>query len=217
MIPARRCLVAEDHPAMAAALVDLLEESGFEIIGPAPDGPRAVVLAEETRPDIALVDYRMPRLGGAELVSRLREAAPRTPILVYTAETGESLVREVFAAGAAGIVLKEAPLTDLVRALEAVADGRSYVDPAAVPLEAYGRDHTALTVRELDVLRLLAEGLGHEEIGRRLSISPETVRTHVRKATNRRGAATRTQAVATALRRGLISSGCPCRPRAAVL
>ena len=207
MTRARRCLVAEDHPAMAAALVDLLEASGFEIVGPAPDGLRAVALAEETRPDIALVDYRMPRLGGAELVSRLRKAAPRTPILVYTAEAGEAVVREVFAAGAAGLVLKEAPLTDLVRALDAVADGRSYVDPAAVPSElaVYGRDRAALTARELDVLRLLAEGLGHEEIGRRLSISAETVRTHVRKATERLGAATRTQAVATALRRGLIS------------
>jgi DNA-binding NarL/FixJ family response regulator len=203
----RRCLVADDHPAMAAAVANLLEDSGFEVIGPVSDGPRAVALVEQARPDVALVDYRMPRLGGAELVARLREAAPETPILVYTADAGEALVRDALTAGAAGVVLKEAPLTDLVRAVEAVACGRSYVDPAlaSVALLVRGTDRSALTERELDVLRLLAEGLRHEEIGRRLSISSETVRTHARKATARLGAGTRTQAVATALRRGLIS------------
>ena len=203
----RCCLVADDHPAMAAAVVGLLEDGGFEIAGPASDGLRAVALARQTRPDVALIDYRMPRLSGADLLAGMREAAPQTPILVYTADADEALVLDAFTAGAAGVALKEAPLSDLLRAVEAVAAGRSHVDPALASgsLLVRGMDRSALTERELDVLRLLAEGLGHEEMGRRLSISPETVRTHVRKAVDRLGAGTRTQAVATALRRGLIS------------
>ena len=99
-------------------------------------------------------------------------------------------------------MLKEAPLADLVRALEAALAGGSYLDPA---LQRDGVPSGKLTARELDVLRLLAEGLQHEEIGRRLGISSETVRTHLRKASDRLGATTRTQAVATALRLGLIA------------
>ena len=204
---ARRCLIADDHPAVAAAVGSLLEQHGFDVVGPASDGARAVAFAVESRPDVALIDYRMPRLGGAELVARLRVAVPETPVLVYTAEANDTLVRDAFAAGASGIVLKEAPLTDLVRAIEAVASGRSYVDSALAEGSVMSRStlQPTLTSRELDVLRLLAEGLSHEEIGRRLSISSETVRTHVRKATARLGAATRTQAVAIALRNHLIA------------
>jgi DNA-binding NarL/FixJ family response regulator len=111
------------------------------------------------------------------------------------------MAREVLAAGAAAIVLKEAPLADLLRAVQGAVSGRSYVDAALAHTAGVG---VGLTQRELDVLALLAEGLQHEDIGRRLGISSETVRTHLRKACDRLGAATRTQAVATALRQGLI-------------
>jgi DNA-binding NarL/FixJ family response regulator len=121
---------------------------------------------------------------------------------VYTADGDEKLADDVLGAGAVGLVLKEAPLADVVRALEAILAGGSYLDPA-VP-RTTGRKGK-LTERELAVLGLLAEGLQHEEIGRRLGISSETVRTHLRKACDRLGAATRTQAVATALRMGLIA------------
>jgi DNA-binding NarL/FixJ family response regulator len=151
---------------------------------------------------VALVDFRMPRLGGLELVRALREAAPETRIVVYTADADQTLARDVLEAGATALVLKEAPLSDIVRALEAALAGRSYLDPA---LGSTSERTQRLTQRELDVLELLAEGLQHEEIGRRLGISAETVRTHLRKASERLGAATRTQAVATALRLGLIS------------
>lgn len=196
-----RCLLADDHPALAAAVAAYLNENGFEVVGPAADGRRAVQLAEAEQPELALVDYRMPRLAGVELIEQLRAAAPETRIAVYTADADERVAQDALAAGAVALVLKEAPLADLVRALEAALAGASYLDPALARADARGK----LTRRELDVLGLLAEGLQHEEIGRRLGISSETVRTHLRKACDRLGASTRTQAVATALREGLIA------------
>ncbi len=197
-----RCLLADDHPALVAAVDPYLSENGFTVIGPAADGRRALALAEQEQPEVALVDFRMPRLGGLDLVRALREAAPDTRIVVYTADADQALARDVLEAGATALVLKEAPLSDIVRALEAALAGRSYLDPA---LGGVAERAHRLTQRELDVLELLAEGLQHEEIGRRLGISAETVRTHLRKASERLGAATHTQAVATALRLGLIA------------
>jgi DNA-binding NarL/FixJ family response regulator len=196
-----RCLLADDHPALTTAVAAYLAENGFHVVGPAPDGRRAVQLAEAEQPELALVDFRMPRLAGVELIEALRTVAPATRIAVYTADADERVAQDALAAGAVALVLKEAPLADLVRALEAALAGASYLDPALARTSARGK----LTARELDVLGLLAEGLQHEEIGRRLGISSETVRTHLRKACDRLGAATRTQAVATALREGLIS------------
>jgi DNA-binding NarL/FixJ family response regulator len=196
------CLLADDHPALCAAIASYLADNGFTVIGPAPDGRRAVGLAAAELPEVAVVDLRMPRLGGIELVRELLASSPATRVVVYTADADEQIARDVLEAGAAGLVLKEAPLADLVRALEAALAGRSYLDPAVA---STGEPRGRLTERELDVLRLLAEGLQHEDIGRRLGISAETVRTHLRKACDRLGATTRTQAVATALRDGLIA------------
>jgi DNA-binding NarL/FixJ family response regulator len=197
-----RCLLADDHPALTVAISAYLTENGFEVVGPVPDGRRAVLLAAECHPELAVIDYRMPRMSGVDLIHAIHEVSPETKIAVYTAEADEQLATEVLEAGAVALVLKEAPLADLVRALESALAGGSYLDPALTRDELPNRK---LTQRELDVLGLLAEGLQHEEIGRRLGISSETVRTHLRKASDRLGAATRTQAVATALRLGLIT------------
>jgi len=196
------CLLADDHPALIVAVSGFLGENGFRVVGPAADGRRAVALAAETTPELALVDWRMPRLSGVDLIRELLVASPKTGIAVYTAEGDEALARDAFDAGASALVLKEAPLADLVRALESVLGGGSYLDPAVSREKS---KTTSLTKRELDVLGLLAQGLQHEEIGRRLGISSETVRTHLRKACDRLGSTTRTQAVATALRMGLIA------------
>jgi DNA-binding NarL/FixJ family response regulator len=196
-----RCLVADDHPALTAALSQHLADAGYAIVGPAGDGRRAVELAAREQPDAAVVDYRMPRLAGAELVAELLRVSPQTTVCVYTAEGDDELARGVVEAGATAVVLKESPLSDLARVLAGARAGRVHLDPALRRTRRGGE----LTERELDVLRLLAEGLPHEEIGRRLGIGSETVRTHLRKASERLGASTRTQAVATALRLGLIA------------
>ena len=202
-----RCLLADDHPGLLVALSDFLERAGVEIVGVATDGREAVELAASATPDVALVDFRMPKLARTELIAAILEASPETRIVVYTAEADDLLVGDALRAGARGVVLKEAPLVDVTRALETVLGGRCYVDPAlaALALARPQNGNGALTPRERDVLKLLAEGLPHEEIGRRLGISGETVRTHVQKACDRLGASTRTQAVATALRQGLIA------------
>ena len=199
---APRCLVADDHPALSVAVCDVLAENGMDVVGPAADGARALELAREEQPELALLDYRMPRLEGAALVAALHEASPGTAILVYTAEASAQVARDALEAGASGLVLKDAPLADLGRALEAVRAGGSYVDPGVTHADAQAVE---LTARELDVLALTADGLSHEEIGARLGIGAETVRTHLKKACARLGASTRTQAVASALRLGLIA------------
>src|SRR4029079_11281146 len=142
-----------------------------------------------------------------DLVAAVIAASPQTKVVVYTADADDLLVGDALRAGASGVVLKEAPLVDVTRAIETVLGGRCYVDPAlaALALARPQGSNGRLTDRERDVLKLLAEGLQHEEIGRRLGIVGETVRTHVQKACDRLGASTRTQAVATALRQGLIA------------
>lgn len=197
-----RCLIADDHPALTSAVSAYLAKSGFEIVGPAADGRGAVDLVTTERPELALVDYRMPRLSGPDLVRAVKEASPETRIAIYTADADADVAETVFGAGASALILKAAPLEDLVRALQALLVGNSYLDPA---LHRPTQPASRLTERELEVLRLLAEGFPHEEIGKTLGISSETVRTHLRKASGRLGASTRTQAVATALRMGLIS------------
>jgi DNA-binding NarL/FixJ family response regulator len=200
-------VIADDHPAMLTAIADTLERSGVEIVGRASDGQDALAQIEATQPRVALMDVRMPRLSGIEVAKEAAVVAPNTSILFYTAYGDRALLSEALDVGARGFVLKEAPLPDLVRAVERVAAGEAYVDPvlAGVLVSAQTDAVPSLTQREREVLRLLADGLANEEIGKRLFISPETVRTHVRKAMAKLEADTRTQAVATALRQSLIS------------
>lgn len=208
MSKAVTCVVADDHPAVVAAVRDVLQAAGLSVVGQARDGAEALAQIEARRPDVALVDVRMPKLGGIEVARRSAKVSPATAVVLYTAYGDRALLTEALDAGARGFVLKEAPLTDLARATELVASGGTYVDPvlAGNVASATMNDTTAaLTLREREVLRLLAEGFSNEEVGSRLFISPETVRTHVRKAMGKLGAGTRTQAVATAMRNSLIA------------
>jgi DNA-binding NarL/FixJ family response regulator len=150
----------------------------------------------------------MPRGSGIEVAREVSRRFPATSVIVYTGFGDQSLLHEALDAGARGFVLKEAPLEDLVRAIELVSKGGTYVDPVlagSLARAVLGKESPILSPRERDVLRLLAGGHGNEEIGRELHISPETVRTHVRKAMQKLNADTRTQAVATAIRQSLIA------------
>jgi DNA-binding NarL/FixJ family response regulator len=202
------CVVADDHPAVVQAVSDVLEGSGVSVVGRARDGQDALAKIEASQPDVALVDVRMPRLGGIDVARRSGAASTRTAIILYTGYGDRALLTEALDAGVRGFVLKEAPLAELVRAVELVAHGGTYVDPVlgGFLAQSHAADQLpALTQREREILRLLADGLTNEEIGQHLFISPETVRTHVRKAMDKLDADTRTQAVATALRQSLIA------------
>jgi DNA-binding NarL/FixJ family response regulator len=202
------CLVADDHPAVVEAVSDVLTEHGIVVAGKARDGEDALEQIEALRPAVALLDVRMPRLDGIEVARRASRSTPGTSVILYTAFGDRALLIEALDAGARGFVLKEAPLAEVVRAVELVAAGKTYVDPVLAGVLSGGAASEKLvnlTQREREVLRLLADGLANEEIGKRLFISAETVRTHIRKAMARLDADTRTQAVATALRQSLIS------------
>jgi len=202
-----RAVVADDHPAVLRSVCDVLIDAGVDVVGRASNGEDAATKIEATRPTVAVVDVRMPRLTGIEISARTSRTAPETAVILYTAYGDRALLSEALDAGVRGFVLKEAPMQDLTRAVDMVAGGAVYVDPVLAGMLASAESERIpqLTKREREVLRLLADGLTNEEIGKRLFLSPETVRTHVQKAMRRLEADTRTQAVALALRQSLIS------------
>lgn len=196
-------VLADDHPAVLDAVGRMLETQGMEIVARASDGPNALEAVERHRPHVAIVDLRMPRVSGLDVVKR---AAETTTVCVYTGDRERSLLLDVVAVGARGIVLKDSPLTDLLEAVNALVRGHAYFDPvlADVLVSTDTGDAGLLSDRERSVLRLLADGSRNESIGRALHIAPDTVRAHIRNAMRKLGANTRTQAVAVAIRRELI-------------
>ena len=202
-----RCVVADDHPAVLKAVCDYFEANGIEVVAQATDGAAALREIESTAPDVAVVDLNMPRLSGIELTRAVGERSLSTAVLLYTGGGDQALLAEAVDAGARGFLFKESSLAELVRAVRVVHDGGVYVDPVLAGSLATGkatRKLVELTERERDVLRLLADGRDYDDIGEQLSISPETVRVHVRKAMGRLNANSRTQAVAEAIRQSLL-------------
>jgi DNA-binding NarL/FixJ family response regulator len=199
------CVIADDHPAFLAGVRERLARDGYEIAAEAVSGPETLAAVEREAPDFAVVDLRMPGVSGLDFVRSLHDAAPGTRIILYTAEVTSNDAFAALDSGAQAVILKEAPLADLSRAVRLVLDGARYLDPGLAPMFGGTDGVPLLTDREAEVLRLLAEGLAFAEIGKRLSIGGETARTHVRNATLRLGAKTKTEAVAAAMRMGLIS------------
>jgi two-component system, NarL family, response regulator LiaR len=201
------CVVADDHPPVLESVSRYLGTQGYRVVGRAATGDDAVVLVESQRPELVVLDGRMPGLNGAGVIRRVARTTPQSSCVVYSGFGDAAVLNEALDAGARGYVLKDAPLDALVRALRTVADGSMYIDPALadVLIRAMpGRD-LGLTPRERDVLRLLADGHSNESIGRELFISPDTARTQLGTAMAKLGVSTRTQAVAAALRHELIS------------
>jgi DNA-binding NarL/FixJ family response regulator len=202
-----RVVIADDHPAIVDAVARYLEdEDEVELVGRAVDGDQALRLISQHQPDVAVLDIRMPSVGGIEIARRLLAEKSEIAVILYTGHSERSLLLEALDAGARGFLLKEAPLDDLVRAIKIVCTGGTYVDPALAGVIAgpQAAERLPLTKREREILRLLADGMRNQEVGRLLSISPLTVRTHVQKAMEKLEADTRTQAVARALRESLI-------------
>lgn len=202
------CVVADDHPALVEAVRVLLAAEGFKVVATATDGEEALRLIEEHRPDVAVLDLSMPRLGGIEVARVARRTAPKTAVILYTGHDEHELLVEALDAGVRGFVLKDRPMADLVRAVVLAASGQIYVDPVLAPSLLRGsapRPAPGLSPRERDILRLLAAGKSNDQIAATLSISADTVRTYIRRAMKKLGADTRTQAVAIAVRASFIA------------
>jgi DNA-binding NarL/FixJ family response regulator len=175
------------------------------VIGEAADGEAAVALAERRRPDVVIMDVRMPGMDGLEATKALMDKVPDSAVLIFTAYSERSLLSRGLESGAKGYVLKEAPHETLLRAIEKVAGGEGYVDPALMPAFLTGRDKDdMLTTREREILQLLADGMSNADVATQLFISQETVKSHVRHILAKLEADTRTHAVAIALREAII-------------
>jgi len=204
-----RCVVADDHPAIVQAVCSFLEGAGgVEVAGRAADGAEAFRLISELRPDVAVLDIRMPVLDGIDVARRVSAAGLPTAVILFTGHPDRPLVLDGLDAGARGFVAKDSPLDELVRAIGVVAGGGTFVDPKLGGILAGPQAERRLGVlskRELEILRLLADGMRNDDVAAHLAISPSTVRTHVKHAMEKLEADTRTQAVARALRDSLIS------------
>lgn len=207
-----RVVVADDQTVVRDGLVTLLELlPGIEVIAAASDGEEAVRLVAEHNPDVLLVDLRMPKCDGVEATRRVRADHPGTEVVVLTTYSDDDSVLSALRAGARGFLTKDADAESIGRALQAAAAGQSIVDAevqrrliegAAAPKPADPAD-TGLTPREIEVLRLIADGLSNTEIARHLVVSEATVKTHINHLFAKANLRDRAQAVAYAYRLGL--------------
>ncbi|MCG2798689.1 MAG: response regulator transcription factor [Cellulomonas sp.] len=202
-----RVLIVDDHPVVRSGLAGLLAvESDIEVVGEAGDGEQAVALAETLRPDLVLMDLRMPVLDGATATARIVAQVPGVHVLVLTTyETDTDILRAV-EAGATGYLLKDTPREELVAGVRAAARGQSALSPSvAVRLVAQLRDGgDRLTARETEVLAGVARGLSNAAVGRELFITEATVKTHLLRAFAKLGVDDRTRAVTVAIERGIL-------------
>jgi DNA-binding NarL/FixJ family response regulator len=213
---AERILLVDDHPLTRSALSGLLAQNGFDVVGEAEDGEQAVVRAAELAPDLILLDLSMPGLDGLSALPRLREAAPNCEVVVLTASGTEENLLGAIRGGAAGYLLKSEPPERIVGFLRGVANGEAALSGAVARrlLEQVraggGRSSgvpdsiaAVLSARELEVLLLLDDHLGTDDIAKRLFISEHTVRSHVKSLLRKLGVSSRRDALeALAVARG---------------
>lgn len=205
-------LIADDHEVVRAGLVRLLEGTDIRIVGEAADGDSAFALAREHRPQLVLLDVRMPDGDGLHCLARLKVELPDLPVLMFSTFDNPTYVARAVALGAAGYLLKSASRSQLIEAIRAVARGESLwpreelrrVSGALAGPRAAGEIDVPLTKRESEVLKQLAFGLTNKEIAQALGISYETVKEHVQHVLKKLGVADRTQAAVWAVRNDLV-------------
>jgi DNA-binding NarL/FixJ family response regulator len=199
-------LIVDDHEVVREGLrLSLSRAPHIRVIGEAGDGEQAIGLVERRKPDVVFMDVRMPGMDGLEATKEIMKRSPDASVLIFTAFSERSLLARGLESGAKGYILKEAPHETLLRAIERVAKGEGYVDPALMPAFLSGKDQTdMLTAREREILQLLADGMSNADVATKLFISQETVKSHVRHILTKLEADTRTHAVAIALRESII-------------
>jgi two-component system response regulator NreC len=211
-----RILLADDHTVMRAGLRLLLErEPGLQVVGEAADGHQAVTMAEEHKPDVAVIDVGMPKLNGIEATRQITAKRPETAVVILSMHSDESYVLRALKAGAKAYLLKDSAEADLIRAVRSVGEGKSFFSPAVsrVLLEDYvnqlkqrGEEdsYELLTGREREILQLLAEGRANKDVANLLNISLYTVETHRAHILQKLGLHTVPELILYAVRKGII-------------
>ena len=209
-----RVLLADDHTLVRKGLRSLLDaEADLEVVGEAGDGREAVDKARRLRPDVVLMDITMPGLNGLEATRQIRHSLPAAKVLVLTVHANAEYVFQILRAGAAGYLVKQAAVAELIAAIQAVSRGETYLSAAISPkaVEAYRRQAEAmdvepprLTDREREVLQLIAEGRTNREIAARLNVSVKTVEAHRAHVMDKLGLRSTAELTRYALRQGII-------------
>ena len=213
--PELRVVLADDHDMFRTALRQLLEENGhLRVVGEAATGEGAVIQVREHAPDVVVMDLAMPGLGGVEATRLIIDEAPHTSVVVLTVSEEASDVVDAIVAGACGYLLKSASIDELIAGIRAAAAGDALISPGiAGRLLAHVREQAApasplpttqLSVRELDVLKLVAEGKDNAEIAAELFISPKMVKNHISNILMKLQISNRIQAAVYAVRRGIV-------------
>lgn len=200
-----RILVVDDHVIVRKGLVALLNTiEGLTVVAEASDGEQAILAHRAHKPDITLMDLRLPKIGGADAIARIRREQPAARIIVLTTFDGDEDIYRALQAGAKGYLLKGMDAAELTEAIRAVYAGKSKI-PAVVAEKLAGRmGGPALTGRELEVLKRIVAGRSNKEIAGDLHISEATVKTHINSILGKLGVSDRTQAATSALQRGIV-------------
>jgi len=200
-----RVMSVDDHPLLRQGLAAILNhEPDMTLVAEASSGAEAIRAHAEHSPDVTLMDLRLPDMSGIDALIAIRLASPAARVVMLTTFDGDVEIHRSLKAGAHGYLLKSTPPGELVRAIRLVHQGKKRIPPEVAAQVAEYVSDDELTPREVDVLRLVAEGNGNREIAERLFISEETVKGHVKNAMGKLGAVDRTQAVTIAIRRGFI-------------
>jgi len=209
-----RVFLADDHELVRYALRSVIEAEGdIEVVGEAGDGDAAIEGTVAEKPDVLVLDLRMPGQGGIEVCRQVKEKSEKTNILILTSFDEDEELFGVLSAGACGYLLKDTRPERIVHAIRAVADGQAVFDSAVASRIINGRPQgnddleEPLSDREMEVLQLMAKGMSNKEIGRSLWIGETTVKTHVSHILRKLGQADRTQAVLAAVKVGLVRLG----------
>jgi len=200
-----RVLIADDHPVVRRGLAALIEDwKDMKLVGEASTGKEVVDLYRRLRPDVTLLDLRMPEMDGVAAIKAIRAQDAAARIIVLTVYDDEEDIYRAFQAGAAAYVLKDTTPEELLETIRTVLIGQTRIPPPVAAKLTQWLRGSGLTPRELEILHLLAAGKSNQEIGRAVFLSVSTVKTHITHILQKLDASDRTQAVTTALKRGLV-------------